>query len=57
MTPEEFRVQAREWLARVAQPRPEGGGWGIGDDSVAVFENWTEDEERAHTEAARAWER
>ena len=53
----EFRAAAREWLSRTARPRGRDGGWGEGDDSVAVFENWTEEQERAHTERTRAWER
>jgi acyl-CoA dehydrogenase len=52
----EFRAAAREWLASVASPRTEDD-WGAGDDSVAVFESWTADEEREHTERIRAWER
>jgi alkylation response protein AidB-like acyl-CoA dehydrogenase len=55
--PEEFRAEARDWLATVARPRPTDGAWGTGDDSVAVFENWSEDEEREHTERIRSWER
>ena len=55
--PEEFRAEARDWLATVARPRPADGAWGTGDDSVAVFENWSEDEEREHTERIRSWER
>ncbi|GHH25426.1 acyl-CoA dehydrogenase family protein [Streptomyces lanatus] len=57
-TPEEFRTAARRWLSGVAPRRDSAGQeWGSGDDSVAVFENWTADEERAHTERIRAWER
>ncbi|MET9911169.1 acyl-CoA dehydrogenase family protein [Streptomyces sp. NPDC006476] len=55
--PDEFRAQARSWLRTVAPARATHLEWGRGDDSVAVFENWTEDEERAHTERTRAWER
>jgi alkylation response protein AidB-like acyl-CoA dehydrogenase len=55
--PEEFRAEARGWLADVAKPRDARREWGSGDDSVAVFENWTEQEEREHTERIRAWER
>jgi alkylation response protein AidB-like acyl-CoA dehydrogenase len=54
---DEFRAKARGWLATVARPRPADGGWGTGDDSVAVFENWSAEEERAHTERIREWER
>ncbi|MBO4258478.1 acyl-CoA dehydrogenase family protein [Streptomyces griseorubiginosus] len=55
--PDEFRAQARSWLRTVAPARATHLEWGRGEDSVAVFENWTEDEERAHTERTRAWER
>jgi alkylation response protein AidB-like acyl-CoA dehydrogenase len=55
-TPEQFRARARDWLASVARPWRAGDAWGTGDDSVAVFENWTEDEERAHTQRIRSWE-
>ena len=41
----------------MAKPRTDTADWGTGDDSVAVFENWTEDQERAHTDRIRAWER
>jgi alkylation response protein AidB-like acyl-CoA dehydrogenase len=56
VSPEEFRAAARAWLSTVASPRV-ADAWGTGDDSVAVFENWTEAEERAHTSAAQEWER
>jgi len=56
MNVEEFRASARAWLSTVATPKP-AETWGVGDDSVAVFENWTEEEERAHTAAAQEWER
>ena len=56
-SPAEFREQAREWLIGAARLRDAEHEWGAGDDSVAVFENWTEDEEREHTERIRAWER
>jgi alkylation response protein AidB-like acyl-CoA dehydrogenase len=56
MSPDEFRAAAREWLSTVATRRA-ADRWGVGDDSVAVFENWTEAEEREHTDAAREWER
>jgi len=56
-TPEEFRAGARAWLATVARARPVDGGWGTGDDSVAVFENWSAQAEREHTDRIREWER
>jgi alkylation response protein AidB-like acyl-CoA dehydrogenase len=50
-----FTADARAWLASVASPRQEAGH-GVGDDSVAVFENWTAEEEREHTDRIRAYE-
>ncbi|MEU5929020.1 acyl-CoA dehydrogenase family protein [Streptomyces antimycoticus] len=55
--PDEFRAEARTWLAGVARPRAAGGKWGSGSDSVAVFENWTEEQEREHTARVQEWER
>src|SRR5256714_9582440 len=55
--PEEFRAQARQWLTTVARPRAGDGEWGSGSDSVAVFENWTEQQEREHTTRTQEWER
>lgn len=51
----EFTEQARAWLAGTAAPRA-ASTWGAGDDSVAVFENWTAAEERRHTDRIRAYE-
>ena len=42
---DEFAASAREWLATMASPRS-AAQWGVGPDSVAVFENWTATEER-----------
>jgi alkylation response protein AidB-like acyl-CoA dehydrogenase len=55
--PEEFRAEARRWLTGVAKARATRQEWGRGDDSVAVFENRTETEERAYTDRTREWER
>ncbi|MBK3572793.1 acyl-CoA dehydrogenase family protein [Streptomyces sp. MBT65] len=55
--PDEFRAEARCWLKSVATARDAHREWGSGDDSVAVFENWTEAEERDHTARTRDWER
>lgn len=52
----EFTDSARAWLRGVAASRAEAA-WGHGDDSVAVFENWTAAEERRHTDAIRDYER
>ncbi|MDQ0242104.1 acyl-CoA dehydrogenase family protein [Arthrobacter bambusae] len=51
-----FRQHARQWLAEVAAPVDAQGGWGGGEDSVAVFENWTPEEERQRVGVMRAWE-
>ncbi|MET8852736.1 acyl-CoA dehydrogenase family protein [Amycolatopsis sp. NPDC004625] len=54
--PAEFRAAARAWLSTVAALRT-SAAWGSGDDSVAVFDTWTEEQEREHTERGREWER
>jgi acyl-CoA dehydrogenase len=56
-TPEEFRAEAGKWLSGVARPRDPESSWGTGDDSVAVFENWSEEEEHRHNDLRRDWER
>lgn len=53
---EAFAAEARAWLRTVAEPKA-GRAWGQGPDSVAVFENWTAEEERAETDRIRAYER
>lgn len=50
-----FVSEARAWLSSVAPPRTQRP-WGEGSDAVAVFENWTEEEERAETDRIRAYE-
>ena len=50
-----FEEKARAWLATVAERRTTSA-WGTGSDSVSVFENWTEEEERAETDRIRAYE-
>ena len=52
---EDFAAEARRWLASVAEPRS-AAEWGVGSDSVAVFENWTPEEERAETDRIREYE-
>jgi alkylation response protein AidB-like acyl-CoA dehydrogenase len=52
---DDFAADARRWLASVAEPRS-AAQWGVGPDSVAVFENWTAEEERAETDRIRAYE-
>ena len=54
--PDQFRREARAWLESVARPRAERE-WGTGEDSVAVFDNWTREQEREHTERGKQWER
>lgn len=53
---DEFALAARDWLSTVAEPRSTVE-WGAGPDSVAVFENWTPEEERAETDRIRGYER
>src|SRR5262245_17864676 len=50
-----FLEQARQWLAGIAAPRT-ARAWGEGSDSVAVFENWTAEQERQETDRIRAYE-
>ena len=59
----DFRTEAREWLEAnaalrpaVAQDSPDAE-WGVGSDSVAVFENVSEDEERERTDRISKWQR
>ncbi len=51
----EFGEQATAWLKSVAAPRTDSV-WGQGPDTVAVFENWTAEEEQAHTDEIAAYE-
>jgi len=51
-----FVTSVRTWLATVAGPRI-GRRWGVGSDSVAVFENWTAEQEREHTSRIQDYER
>jgi alkylation response protein AidB-like acyl-CoA dehydrogenase len=55
VTLDEFLADARAWLDDVAAPRP-SESWGEGSDSVAVFESWTAEQERAETDRIRAYE-
>lgn len=50
-----FVDEARTWLAGAA-PRREERAWGEGSDSVAVFENWTLEQERTQTDLIRRYE-
>jgi alkylation response protein AidB-like acyl-CoA dehydrogenase len=53
---DDFTREARDWLSSVAPSRATVS-WGEGSDSVAVFENWTQEQERAETDRIRAYER
>lgn len=57
-TIEEFRDEARAWLAArwPRRSKAQGTGWGQGSDSVAVFHNLTEDEERELLARAHGWQ-
>ena len=57
VTPDQFRTDAAKWLAGAARPLDADAPWGTGSDSVAVFENWTEDQERQQTSTTQDWER
>ncbi|MFM2072489.1 MAG: hypothetical protein RLZZ623_2752 [Actinomycetota bacterium] len=62
-----FRLEARAWLERHAEPLPDvnasedddGGSfdWGKGSDNVAVFHNFSHDEEQARLDACQQWQR
>ena len=62
---EEFRAEARAWLAIHGTPRQvevtedddDSGEWGVGSDNVAVFHNYTDAEETARLDAVRHWQR
>ncbi|WP_340539936.1 acyl-CoA dehydrogenase family protein [Nocardioides sp. GXZ039] len=54
-TLEAFLDDARTWLSSIASPRTTRA-WGEGSDSVAVFENWTAEQERAETDRIREYE-
>jgi alkylation response protein AidB-like acyl-CoA dehydrogenase len=55
ITMDAFLADARAWLDDVATPRT-AHAWGEGTDSVAVFESWTAEQERAETDRIRAYE-
>ena len=60
-----FRAEAAAWLAAHATPRPAHGAdeddeyivWGEGSDNVAVFHDFSDDEEQARLDAVRDWQR
>ena len=51
-----FTDEAVAWLSGVASPR-RSTAWGHGSDSVAVFENWSPEDERRHTAEISEYER
>ena len=62
MEVEAFREEAVRWLKATAVPRTGVAAdaplvWGSGSDSVAVFENLTEEEEELQTTEISAWQR
>jgi alkylation response protein AidB-like acyl-CoA dehydrogenase len=60
---DDFRAEAQAWLARNARPRTDivvddaTFLWGHGSDSVAVFHDLPEAEERSRLEACQEWQR
>lgn len=55
----EWTRRARAWLGDQLGERPPPSllRWGEGSDSVALFKNLSAEEERAHVDAVRAWQR
>ena len=55
----DWTSQARAWLGDqlTERPAPSTLRWGIGSDSVALFKNLSAEEERAHVNTLRAWQR
>ena len=59
-----FRQNARAWLESNATPRPvvvaghddDAFVWGVGSDNVAVFHNFSDEQESARLEAVRSWQ-
>jgi alkylation response protein AidB-like acyl-CoA dehydrogenase len=56
-TVDAFKARARRWLDANAPRRDAGAvdAWGVGSDSVALFQNLSPAEELAHIDAARDW--
>jgi alkylation response protein AidB-like acyl-CoA dehydrogenase len=63
---EMFRKEARAWLEDNATPRSaaptsaddaDAFDWGTGSDNVAVFHNFSDEEEASRLEAVRVWQR
>lgn len=58
ITIEEFRAEAREWLAsKVARRETSRREWGRGSDRVPIFHNLTRAEEQQLIDECRAWRR
>ena len=62
---DQFRKEARVWLEQNAEPLPEINEaeeedqevvWGEGSDNVAIFHNFTDEEELARLNAVKAWQ-
>ena len=51
--------RARAWLGDqlAERPAPSTLRWGVGSDSVALFKNLSPEQERAHVDVLRAWQR
>ena len=55
---DEFRGQVITWLESVTTRRETGAStWGVGSDTVALFDNLPEEVERAQLELGREWEK
>jgi len=56
---DDYVQKAERWLAARLERRPERSElrWGEGSDDVALFQNLTAAEERAHIDTLRAWQR
>ena len=53
---EDFRAEVQQWLASVTTPREQcSSAWGVGSDTVALFDNLSEADERVQLEAGREW--
>lgn len=52
-----FQAEALAWFEANANPRPRAAdvNWGSGSDSVALFRNLNQEDERLHIETRRRW--
>src|ERR1035438_9941614 len=55
----DWTSRARAWLGDqlTERPAPSSLRWGVGSDSVALFKNLSAEEECAHVDVLRAWQR